>query len=189
MSSYLGSIGMLMAGVAVAIGGYSVNLRVSAERTAVDRLRVQLASDARDIRMLQAELRMRARLPELQRWNDEVFPAMSAQGTAMAAPQAAQFLRSPVQLASYVAGGEAAPAVVRAAPAPSYAVTAPAPVATPPASVVQASYRPSDEPRAPLAVAAGRAGLLRVSDRRGLDTAGLEAAIGAAIPSVPAGGR
>ncbi len=186
MSSTLGSIGMLMTGVAVAIGGYSVSLRVASERTAVERLHVQPATDARDVRMLQAELRMRARLPELQRWNDEVFPAMSAQGVAMAAPQAAQFLRSPLQLASYVAGTQPASP---AAPRPSYAVTAPTPSATPPAAVVLASYRPADEPRAPLAIGTGRASLLRVSARPGLNTAGLEAAIDAALPSVPAGGR
>jgi hypothetical protein len=180
----MGSIAILMAAIGVAIGGYSVNLRVSAERAAVDKLRSQLAADARDIRMLQAEVRTRARMPELQRWNDEVFPQLSAQGVAMTAPQAAQFLRSPVQLASYVHGGPAE------APAPRtmLAVTPPAPAAEPAPALVETAYRPS--PIAPAASA--RPSLLRVSARVPMGGAGLEASLGHALsPSAltPAGGR
>jgi hypothetical protein len=183
MKSYVGSIALLMAAIGVAIGGYSINLRVSAERQAVTRLHAELAADARDIRMLQAELRTRARLPELQRWNDEVFPQLSAQGVAMTAPQAAQFLRSPVQLASYVQGAPTVPAAPRA----SLAIAPPAPVAAPAPMVVQTAYHARSDEAAP-----ARPGLIRVAARAPLGGAGLEAALGHAIttPLVAAtGGR
>jgi hypothetical protein len=83
------------AALAMVLGCYTVSLKVSGERKAVEDLRVKIASDMRGIRTLQAELKTRSRMPELQRWNDEVL--------AMNAPAAAQFVRDPVQLASFVA--------------------------------------------------------------------------------------
>jgi hypothetical protein len=134
MRHYAGSALMLFVTMAAAIGSYTVNLRVSGERAQVDRLRQRLVADARDIRNLQAELRTRARLPEMQRWNDSVLQ--------MSAPAAGQFLRSPVQLASFGAPPAAAPDV-------RYAVTAPVPVPSVTAPVQRAAYRPS--PAAPVA--------------------------------------
>lgn len=131
MRNYAGSALMLIVTMAAAIGSYTVNLRVSAERTAVDKLRNRLVADAREIRTLQAELRTRARFPEMQRWNDGVFQ--------MSAPAAGQFLRSPLQLASY----GAAPATPANASRPDvqYAVTAP--VALPaPAPTLTVAYAP-----------------------------------------------
>jgi hypothetical protein len=127
---------MLIVTMAAAIGCYTINLRVAGERAAVESLRNNLVADARDIRNLQAELRTRARFPEMQRWNDNVFQ--------MSAPAAGQFLRTPQQLASYGAA-QAAEAAAPAAPAPAivYAVTAPAPLASPSSIVVQAAYRPA----------------------------------------------
>lgn len=139
MRNYAGSALMLIVTVVAAVGCYTINLQVSGERAAVEALRNRLVADARDIRDLQAELRTRARFPEMQRWNDSVFQ--------MSAPAAGQFLRSPVQLASF----GAAPAPAPAQPAVVYAVTAPAVVAPPPATVVQAAYRPAAEPAAPAA--------------------------------------
>jgi hypothetical protein len=112
MRHYAGSALILLVTLAAAIGSYTINLKVSAERAAVESLRRQLVADARDMRNLQAELRTRARLPEMQRWNDNVL--------LMAAPAAGQFLRSPLQLASF----GAAPAPTEA-PALRYAVTTP----------------------------------------------------------------
>nr|WP_310523037.1 hypothetical protein [Polymorphobacter sp.] len=135
MRNYAGSALMLFVTMAAAVGSYTVNLKVSAERGAVDDLHRQIIADASDMRDLQAELRTRARLPEMQRWNDNVL--------MMSAPAAGQYLRSPVQLASF----GVAPPVAAAEPALRYAVTIPVP-ATAPAQVVQAAYvRPA--PAAP----------------------------------------
>lgn len=141
MRHYAGSALMLFVTMAAAIGSYTVNLRVSGERAAVDDLRHRLVADARDIRNLEAELRTRARLPEMQRWNDSVLQ--------MSAPAAGQFLRSPVQLASF--GG-----VTGAPPPVRYAVTGPAAVAAP-APVQRAGYAPAP------ALAPARAGIVRAS--------------------------
>ena len=128
MRHYAGSALMLIITMAAAIGSYTVNLRVSSERAAVDQLRKRLVADAREIRTLQVELRTRARLPEMQRWNDGVFQ--------MSAPAAGQYLRSPVQLASY--GAE--PVLPMAKPDLQYAVTGPATVTVPTSGIVTASY-------------------------------------------------
>ncbi|WP_419815449.1 hypothetical protein [Glacieibacterium sp.] len=106
------------AALAMVLGCYTVSLKVSGERKAVEDLRVKIASDMRGIRTLQAELKTRSRMPELQRWNDEVL--------AMNAPAAAQFVRDPVQLASFVATrGPQAP-IVTVASAQAAPVQAPA---------------------------------------------------------------
>ena len=133
MRNYAGSALMLMVTIAAAVGCYTINLQVAGERAAVERLRYRLVVDARDMRNLQAEVRTRARLPEMQRWNDQVLQ--------MSAPAAGQFVRSPVQLASF---GTALPATSAAAvgPAVSYAVTAPAPAAPATAAVVTVAYVP-----------------------------------------------
>ncbi|TRW17149.1 hypothetical protein [Glacieibacterium frigidum] len=126
-----GSMASGVVALAMALGCYTVSLKVSGERKAVDDLRAAIARDQRGIRVLQAELATRARTPELQRWNDEVL--------ALAAPTAGQFVRDPVQLASFAA--PTAP-VAAAAPKPdvSYAL---ARVPTAPASpVVKAAYAP-----------------------------------------------
>jgi hypothetical protein len=121
MTMRFGSMMSMGAALTIVLGCYTVSLKVSGERKAVDDLRNQIASDQRGIRTLQAELRTRSRLPELQRWNDEVL--------ALAAPAAGQFVRDPVQLASY---GVTAKPEPQAAPEVRYAVAdAPAPAAAP----------------------------------------------------------
>ena len=128
MRNYAGSAMMLVATMVAAVGCYTINLKVSSERAGVESLRMQLVADAREMRNLQAELRTRARFPELQRWNDNVLQ--------MSAPAAGQFLRSPVELASYAA----APTTAR--PGIVYAVTTPetaAPVTVPLVTVVYES--------------------------------------------------
>jgi len=143
MRNYAGSAMMLVTTMVAAVGCYTINLKVSSERAGVEALRTQLVADAREIRNLQAELRTRARFPELQRWNDNVLQ--------MSAPVAGQFLRSPVQLAGYAA----APAT--AEPGLVYTVTTPdsvgpmiAPVTAPmTAQLVEAAYQapPAGEAR------------------------------------------
>lgn len=100
MSKRFGSGTMIAGAMAAAIGFYTLSLHVSAERSKVDRLRGQIASDLKDIRALEAELRTRARLPVLQKWNDDVL--------AMSAPTAKQFVDSPVQLAAFAPNAPAA---------------------------------------------------------------------------------
>ena len=123
---------MLFVTMAAAIGSYTVNLRVSGERAEVDRLRKRLVADARDIRNLQAELRTRARLPEMQRWNDSVLQ--------MSAPAATQYLQSPVQLASFGAAPAAPAAPSRMSAMPSPPRRRAAPITAP---VQRAAYRPA----------------------------------------------
>ncbi|MFZ4689299.1 MAG: hypothetical protein ACOYLS_08680 [Polymorphobacter sp.] len=133
MRNYAGSALMLLVTIAAAVGSYTVNLRVSGERAAVERLRNQIVADARSMRNLQAELRTRARFPEMQRWNDSVLQ--------MSAPASGQFLQSAVQLASYAA----APAAPAVEPALRYAVTTPVPQVMPSDRPVQAAWQPPAE--------------------------------------------
>jgi hypothetical protein len=131
MRHYAGSAVMLLVTTAVIVGSYTVNLKVSAERAEVERLRRTLVADARSIRDLEAELRTRARPPQIQRWNDDVL--------MMATPAAGQYLRNPMQLASFAAPADTAPAVRNA-------VTTPVPVApAATAPIVRAAYRPAPE--------------------------------------------
>ena len=55
MRNYSGSAIMLVATMTLAIGCYSLSLRVSGERAAVEKLQRRLVADSRDIRTLQAE--------------------------------------------------------------------------------------------------------------------------------------
>ena len=134
--------------LAAVLGCYTVSLKVSGERKAVDDLRTGIARDIRGIRTLQAELRTRARMPELQRWNDEVL--------ALGAPTAAQFVRDPVLLASYQ--GRAEVPVAPAVPEARYAIAPAAPRTDAP--VVTVAYQ---APRAPITL--GTATLERVALR------------------------
>jgi len=117
MKTSLKSATLIAAAMASAMGCYAISLRASAERARIDAGRVRIARDAADIRLLQAELRTRARLPELQRWNEQVL--------ALAPPRAEQLLHNPRLLAGYAPPAPTpvrAPvelaAVVRDAPAP-----------------------------------------------------------------------
>ena len=91
-----GTVGMVSGTVAAAIACYTVSLSVATERTGVERLRSRIVSEQTDIRALEAELRTRARLPVLQRWNDNVL--------GLAAPQPKQFAADAYELAAYAPG-------------------------------------------------------------------------------------
>ncbi|KAB7644467.1 hypothetical protein [Polymorphobacter fuscus] len=149
MRHYAGSAMMLLVTTAVIVGSYTVNLKVSAERAQVEKLRRTLVADARNIRNLEAELRTRARLPEMQRWNDNVL--------MMSAPAAGQYLRSPVQLAGFV------PLPAAEAPVRN-AVTAPVPATAPSvaAPIVRAAYRPDPARAEPARTQTARAEPARV---------------------------
>jgi len=100
----------------VGIGCYAASAHGAGQRDDIQSMRRQLVSDVRAIRDLEAELRTRARLPQLERWNEDVLK--------MSAPAAGQFMRSPVQLASLMT--PKAPA--DSGPRVQYAVATEAPV-------------------------------------------------------------
>lgn len=103
MRQYLSAL-LWIAGTTIVVAGAQViTTRAAAERRTVTRLNIELVENTSRVRELEAELRTRAGMPELQRWNDAVFQ--------MAAPQGGQILRSPVQLASFGARPEAEPKV------------------------------------------------------------------------------
>jgi hypothetical protein len=140
MRDYAGSALMVAITTIVGIGCYAASAHGAAQREAVETMRRQLVADTRVIRDLQAELRTRARLPQLERWNEDVLK--------MSAPAAGQFLRSPVHLASLVSPPKPdvpAPALQYAlAPATPEAEATPLPPARP--GVVQAAYAAPAKP-------------------------------------------
>lgn len=103
MKQYVSAILWIIGTTAVVAGAQVVTTRAAAERRAVTRLNIRLVENTVRIRELEAEMRTRAGLPELQRWNDAVFQ--------LSAPQGGQILQSPVQLAAFAAQPEAPPAV------------------------------------------------------------------------------
>ena len=145
MRDYAGSALMVAITTIVGIGCYAASAHGAAQREAVEKMRRQLVSDTRVIRDLQAELRTRARLPQLERWNQDVLK--------MSAPAAGQFLRSPVHLASLVSppkpdtpeAGTPGPTLQYAlAPATPEAAATPSLPSRP--GVVQASYAAPAKP-------------------------------------------
>lgn len=103
MMQYVSAL-LWIAGTTIVVAGAQViTTRAAAERRAVTKLNFELVENTSRVRELEAELRTRAGLPELQRWNDAVFQ--------LAAPQGGQILRSPVQLASFAAQPDATPTV------------------------------------------------------------------------------
>lgn len=96
------SAAMIGAALASVMACYTVSIRASSERAAVIAANQQIDHDVADMRLLRAELRTRSRLPELQRWNEQVL--------ALAPLRAEQLMASPVLLASYAAPSRAAAA-------------------------------------------------------------------------------
>ncbi len=125
MKTSFGSAALVSLALGSAMAFYAVSLHVAAERAGIDKVRAQIVADSHDIRMLQAELRTRARLPELQRWNEQV--------PALAPPKPNQFIDSPLVLASYT------PPSGAKAPAVQFAAAHPAPKADSP--MQQVAYR------------------------------------------------
>ncbi|MBV8970833.1 MAG: hypothetical protein JO290_00920 [Sphingomonadaceae bacterium] len=144
---------LVAAALASAIGCYTVSLKASTERAAVVAAHEAIARDQSEMRLLRAELRTRSRLPELQRWNEEVL--------ALAPPRAEQLVANPVQLASYAA--PAAPAA--AAPVSVAAVVRDAP--PPPPVLRHATFAPrAARDLGTDAVAAGSPAALQVAFRK-----------------------
>lgn len=144
MRQYLSAL-LWIAGTTVVVAGAQViTTRAAAERRAVTRLNIELVENTVRVRELEAELRTRAGLPELQRWNDAVFQ--------LAAPQGGQILRSPVQLVAFAARPEQQPRVQFAVAGEGPAAAAPSPEPAVPttgaARLVRASFA---EPATPAA--------------------------------------
>jgi hypothetical protein len=138
MKQMLVAIGWIVATAAVGAASQVITTRTASERRAVTLLKLQLVENNATIRALEAEVRTRARAPELERWNAEFFQ--------LSAPQPAQLLQSPVQLAAFVAPAPAAPqprlAVVTEGPATvEPRRDGPVPVSGPGARVVKASLQ------------------------------------------------
>lgn len=90
----LGSAGLILTTLATGLGLYFVSYTVSQERARIITLERRIAAGSGDIRALEAEMRVRANLPQLEQWNVEVL--------ALKAPKAGQILESEVQLAALV---------------------------------------------------------------------------------------
>lgn len=94
------SLIMVAATLATAVGSYSLSLKVSGERAQLDRIAGANRALAADIKSRSAELRVRMRLPELQRWNDDVLGLLPI--------TAEQFVENPVRLATFASEQPAA---------------------------------------------------------------------------------
>jgi hypothetical protein len=90
--------------IAVAVTSYTLSLQVASERRDMERLAQQNRALEADLKALDAELRVRMRMPQLQRWNDSVLGLVPISAT--------QYLSQPVQLAAY-GTAPAAPALPR----------------------------------------------------------------------------
>ncbi len=96
------SAALITTALAAVVGYYTVSVHASNERMAIAASRATIARDMGEIHRLRADLRTRSRLPELQRWNEQVL--------GLAAPRAEQLVTSPIMLAAYAAPrGPAAP--------------------------------------------------------------------------------
>lgn len=108
------SVGWVAGVAATALGCYMVNLKVAAERVALEEVETRIVIAQRDIRLLQTEIGTRGRLAQLEKWNVKVL--------ALSAPQANQFLEGSFQLATLMRPEKkidpAAPVVLASAPTP-----------------------------------------------------------------------
>ncbi|MCG2840481.1 hypothetical protein L6Q21_05750 [Sandaracinobacter sp. RS1-74] len=88
------STAWLVAGtIAVAVTSYSLSLKVANERREMEKVARQNNALASELKALDAELRVRMRMPQLQRWNDNVLGLVPI--------SAGQYLENPVRLTSY----------------------------------------------------------------------------------------
>lgn len=136
---------MVAASLAIAVVSYSLSIKVSGERAEVDRIARENVALVEDLKSLEAELRVRMRLPELQRWNDDVLGLMPI--------KAQQYLDNPVQLAAYGTAPDpkasAAPSLELAIAPQRPANVVPRTVSHTPSSPATAKPRPSFTPSAP----------------------------------------
>lgn len=123
------SAALIATALASVVGYYTVSVHAANERMAIAASRMAIARDIGEIHRLRADLRTRSRLPELQRWNEQVL--------GLAAPRAEQLITSPVMLAAY-----AAPKTPAVAMQPNVTVAVARNVVAPVPQIHQASFSP-----------------------------------------------
>lgn len=133
------SMTLVAGATASALAFYMVTLRVSSERSAVNRLERRIAVNMADIRNLQSELGTRSRLPQLERWNSEVL--------ALSAPKSNQYLNGEIELATFL---DARKPAMQAEVRQAVLVEPKAPAASAPIQTV--AYTPAASPAASAAV-------------------------------------
>lgn len=129
------SMTLVAGATASALAFYMVTLRVSSERSAVNRLERRIAVNMADIRNLQSELGTRSRLPQLERWNSEVL--------ALSAPKSNQYLNGEIELATFL---DARKPAMQAEVRQAVLVEPKAPAASAPIQTV--AYTPAASPAA-----------------------------------------
>lgn len=88
------STAWLLAGtIAVAVTSYSLSLKVASERREMEKIEGRNGRLETQLKAMDAELRVRMRMPQLQRWNDSVLGLMPI--------SASQYVNNPVQLTAY----------------------------------------------------------------------------------------
>jgi hypothetical protein len=100
-----GTVLAIMVTMGVCVAAYSISTRVAAERHQLAELARENARLTEETLALEAELRVRMRLPQLQRWNDEILRLQPV--------AASQLLRKPVDVLVYA---NAAPKQMAATP-------------------------------------------------------------------------
>ncbi len=92
--------------IVVAVSGYSLSLKVASERQQTEQLARANHALETDLKALDAELRVRMRMPQLQSWNDRVLGLVPI--------SASQYLQSPLRLADYGRAADSAPPLPKA---------------------------------------------------------------------------
>lgn len=123
------SAALIAAALVSIVGYYTVSIHASNERMAIAASRATIVRDISEIHRLRADLRTRSRLPELQRWNEQVL--------GLAAPRAEQLITSPMMLAAYTA-----PKTPAVALQPNVSVAVVRNVVAPAPLIHQASFSP-----------------------------------------------
>lgn len=160
----------ILATLAVSLGAYSISTRVGAERREVARLAQANAALAEETRALEAELGVRMRLPQLQRWNDEVLRLQPV--------AASQLLKRPVDLALFA---QPTPPPMDMAPR-LVALPPPGPVPGQPLTALPPAAPPAAVATPPAAVAAPPPGAAPAAPAPALILASVEAALEASAP-------
>lgn len=141
---WMSSLMMVAGALSVALASYTISLKVSAERKAAEALARENRLLSADIERLGAELRVRMRLPQLERWNSNVL--------GLKPIAAEQFVADPLHLAHYGTPLAGAPAqeptlavarnLEQVAPANSRSAALTQVVASGPAAVAAPAVRP-----------------------------------------------
>lgn len=162
MKDYAGTFLLVVLTTMIGIGCYGAATHGAGERAAIEDLQRQLVVEARSIRDLEVELRTRARLPQLERWNEQVLK--------MSAPAASQFMGSPVQLINLVTPPEA---VEPTEPQLRFALAPAEP--EPAGQVVQVRFEIDEDEAGGVKPAGGKAGVVRAAFPSAAPKAALDA--------------